>query len=79
MFQISAITKVESVQEKSLETRLMFKGGSRVPKVYSQVYSLITDWQVSDVSLRITERLQISKEREFKKKKKSEIKRSTIF
>lgn len=59
---------MESVKEKSLEARITFKGGSRVLKVYSQVYVLIIDWQMSEMSLRLTERLQISKQQEFKKK-----------
>jgi len=42
-FQIRTTAKAESVEEKSLEARIMFKGGSWVLKVCSQVYLLIVD------------------------------------
>lgn len=55
------IAKVESVEGKSLEARKMLEGGSWTFKMNSLDCLLIIYWQVSEVSLRITARLKISK------------------
>lgn len=43
LFQNRTIEKMESVEEKGLEARKTFKGGSQVPKMYSLDCSLIID------------------------------------